>query len=148
MLHHPTDEDPRSSAHWATGLGAATAGDCGPPVLAQISNARADQVRIPMRATVAETLAAALRLAADAPPGTSLRAPVRHHSDAHKAQDGDGFGVYALPGQRVRVDFHWRGDFTATVIDRARATAFAESLEVRAEASRAQSDPGCDRTGA
>jgi hypothetical protein len=139
MLHHHTDPDTRSSCHWATGLGSAAAGDGIDPVLAQISNARGDQVRIPMTPQSAETFVSGLRCLAGATPGTSLRTPVFHPSTPPH-RDGDGFGIYALEDGRVRVDFHWRGAFTALLITPTQALEFAADLEGRIAASRSRAD--------
>lgn len=150
MNHYPVDDtDPTSAAHWATGYGLAGPGECHDPILVQISNARGDQVRIPLQEPDARTLQGGLQILAFATAGTSLRVPVRQHrADMPASADGDGFAIYALTDGRVRLDFHWQRQFTALVMDRTPALALAGQVGQRvaelparaADAGRASGD--------
>ena len=152
VIHHyvePAPGDPegaQSAAHWATGIGTARPGECHAPVLAQISNARGDQVRIPMQPAVARTLVQALHLASFALPGTSLRAPVPGGGvEAGPGDPGDGFAVYALAECRVRLDFRWEGAFTALQMGRSQVLAFTSALNARINEAAGPYDPAAPR---
>lgn len=146
MIHHSVapagSEDAQSAAHWATGIGTARPGECYAPVLVQISNARGDQVRIPMQPAVARTLVQGLSLAGFALPGTSLRAPVPGGAvEAGPGEPGDGFAVYALAGGQVRLDFHWERAFTALQMGREHVLALVSALNGRIDAVAGPYDP-------
>ncbi len=143
MLHHYTETERTNASHWATGMGTATAGDCAPPILAQISNARSDQVRIPMRPEAARAFRDGLRLMPGTLPGTSLRSPVYSHHDQDRAQEGDGFALYSLADGRIRVDFHWRRDYAALLLTPGQAEEFADGIDRHLSRSLEQTDRGC-----
>ncbi len=130
MLHHYVnqgDAKGATAAHWAAGQSAMAA-----KVLIQISNEKADQVRIPMPPAVARTFVAAIAVVLHAPAGTSLRVPVAGGAvRAENGHPGDGYALYSLGEGRIRVDFHWERAFTALILSQADALAFAGGVSER-----------------
>lgn len=120
MIHHYVGTA-ATSEHWAVGLATDLKSDR-VRVLAQISNANGDQVRLPLSLDQASTLSRALGLVAHAQAGTTVRSLCGARDEA------DGWAIYAIDHGKVRVDFTYGKNFTAVVMNPADASLFAKEI--------------------